>query len=198
MGGRHCRKRLAFICTEKSGKLQRTTGDSEHVPPWQEYSLCSYFRLTSCISSKGVSCFFYLCTGFTRAFGRITARLAPSIVIQSMKSGNSKIVMKSSTAKICLGFVLLAIGCGIYLLFRSKTLYIYVWCKSLGLSGYIDMLRLAVLHWSLPNFVKYSLPDGLYCASYLFIMDAIWHKDGTWQKYLIISVVPILTIIAVR
>ena len=102
--------------------------------------------------------------------------------------------MKSSTAKICLGFVLLAIGCGIYLLFRSKTLYIYVWCKSLGLSGYIDILRLAVLHWSLPNFVKYSLPDGLYCAAYLCIMDAIWHEDNTWKKYLVISVVPIISI----
>ena len=73
------RKRIAFICTEKSGKLQRTTGDCEHV-----LSLVGIFPVelisgSHPISSKGVGCFFYLCTGFTRAFGRITARLAPSL-----------------------------------------------------------------------------------------------------------------------
>ena len=47
--GRHCRKRIAFICTEKSGKLS-------HIL----YIL------------QGCGLFLYLFTGFTRAFGRIS------------------------------------------------------------------------------------------------------------------------------
>lgn len=111
-----------------------------------------------------------------------------------MERGYKKPVTKSSTAKICLGLMLLALGCGIYLLFRSKTLYIYVWCKSLGLSGYIDALRIVLFQWSLPDFIKYSLPDGLYCAAYLFIMDAIWREEKGPTKYIILSTIPVITI----
>ena len=100
----------------------------------------------------------------------------------------------SSKAKIFFGIMLLVIGCLIYLLFRSKTLYIYVWCKSLGMSSPIDTLRIIVNDWSVPSFIKYSLPDGLYCTSYLLIMDAIWHEEKSWLKYLILAVVPLITI----
>ena len=111
-----------------------------------------------------------------------------------MEKEDKKTILRSSTAKTCLGFLLLATGCLIYLLFRSKTLYIYVWCKSLGLSACIDTLRYGVLGWSVPDFVKFSLPDGLYCASYLFIMDAIWHEDQGWKKYIVLAIVPVATI----
>ena len=100
----------------------------------------------------------------------------------------------NSTAKNCLGAMLIVIGCLIYLLFRSKTLYIYLWCKSLGLSALIDKLRFAVFDWSVPDFIKYSLPDGLYCAAYLFIMDAIWHDEKNKVKYLLMFIVPIITV----
>ena len=111
-----------------------------------------------------------------------------------MNNIGSTTLTLNSTAKNCLGTMLLMIGCLIYLLFRSKTLYIYLWCKSLGLSALIDKLRFAVLDWSVPDFIKYSLPDGLYCAAYLFIMDAIWHDEKNKVKYLLISIVPIITI----
>ena len=108
-------------------------------------------------------------------------------------NGRTKFTL-SSTAKNCIGAMLLMIGCLIYLLFRSKTLYIYIWCKSLGLSVPIDTLRYGVLGWSVPDFIKYSLPDGLYCAAYLFIMDAIWHEDQGWKKFVILAIVPVITI----
>ena len=99
-----------------------------------------------------------------------------------------------SKAKIFLGIMLLVIGCLIYLLFRSKTLYIYVWCKSLGVSSPLDTLRIIVNDWPVPSFIKYSLPDGLYCTAYLLIMDAIWHEDKSLLKYLILAVIPVITI----
>lgn len=97
-------------------------------------------------------------------------------------------------SEIALGFVFLATGCVIYLLFRSKTLNIYQWCISLRLSNIVDSLRGFVQDLYVTEWIKYSLPDGLYCAAYILIMDAIWHNDNRIIKYFIMSLVPFVTI----
>ena len=98
------------------------------------------------------------------------------------------------TTQILLGVLFLFCGCAIYLLFRSKTLYIYQWCISLGVSDFVDSCRSIVQGCSISDFVKFSLPDGLYCAAYILMIDAIWNDDNRFAKYLIISFVPIITI----
>ena len=113
-----------------------------------------------------------------------------------MERDDKKTILKSSTAKTCLGFLFLAIGCLIYLLFRSKTLYIYVWCKALGLSTFVDVFRENVQNWNVSNFVRFSLPDGFYCAAYILMIDAIWHDDNRKVKYFLLSLVPIITIVS--
>ena len=97
-------------------------------------------------------------------------------------------------SEIVLGVVFLMYGCAIYLLFRSKSLYIYQWCHSLGFANTIDALRKHVQNWDVSDFVKFSLPDGLYSAAYLLIIDAIWHNDSRAVKYFILSLVPFVTI----
>ena len=92
-----------------------------------------------------------------------------------------------------LGVLFLACGCAIYLLFRSKTLNIYQWCSALGLSNIIDSLRNCVQDWNISEFVKFSLPDGLYCAAYILVIDAIWHSDNGIVKNIVISFVPFVT-----
>ena len=98
------------------------------------------------------------------------------------------------TSEITLGVILLACGCTIYLLFRSKSLNIYQWCMTLGLADMIDSLRYTVQDWNITEWVRFSLPDGLYCAAYILIIDAIWHNDNGFSKNIIISLVPIVTI----
>ena len=78
--------------------------------------------------------------------------------------------------------------------FRSKSLNIYHWCCTLGLSSSIDILREHVQNWDISEFVKYSFPDGLYCAAYILIIDVIWRDDNRIVKYIIISLVPFVTI----
>lgn len=106
---------------------------------------------------------------------------------------SSKLKM-STSSKVALGVVFLMLGCVIYLLFRSKTLNIYQWCSSLGLAKIIDYARFCVYDWSLPDFVKYSLPDGLYCAAYILFIDAIWQDNNNLIKHIVIAIVPIVTI----
>lgn len=113
-----------------------------------------------------------------------------------MERDDKKTILKSSIAKTCLGLLLLATGSLIYLLFRSKTLYIYVWCKSLGLSAIIDAFRKNVQNWNVSDFVRFSLPDGFYCAAYVLMIDAIWHDDKRKVKYILLSLVPIITIVS--
>ena len=93
-----------------------------------------------------------------------------------------------------LGVTFLIYGCFIYLLFRSKTLYIYQWGHALGLSNTIDKLRKYVESWDVSEFGRFCLPDGLYCAAYILTMDAIWHTDKRSIKYFIILLVPFITI----
>lgn len=110
-------------------------------------------------------------------------------------SNNKKNISNARViSEIALGFVFLATGCAIYLLFRSKSLNIYQWCISLRMSNIVDSLRCFVQDLYVTEWIKYSLPDGLYCAAYILIMDAIWHNDNRIIKYFIMSLVPFVTI----
>ena len=58
----------------------------------------------------------------------------------------------------------------------------------------IDYARILVCNWNVPDFIKYSLPDGLYCAAYILIVDAIWQDSDSLIKHFIVSLVPVITI----
>ena len=105
------------------------------------------------------------------------------------------LLYRTKTAiQLSFAVLMLLCGSGIYLLFRSKSLYIYKWCATIGLSDTINSLRFAVSDWDVSEFIKFSIPDGLYCAAYILIIDAIWHKETEWMKYAIIFFVPFVTI----
>lgn len=96
--------------------------------------------------------------------------------------------------EIISGVVFLVCGCCIYLFFRSKTLNLYQWCMYMGIAEYVDNIRVLVQSWNIPVFIKYSLPDGLYCAAYILIMDAIWSNERGFVKCLMMALVPFITI----
>ena len=96
--------------------------------------------------------------------------------------------------KVFWGITFLTCGCIIYLLFRSKSLNIYQWCIVLGLSDTIDSLRGTVQDWNIAEWIRYSLPDGLYCAAFILFIDAIWKDDDGFIKHFVVSLVPIITI----
>ena len=98
------------------------------------------------------------------------------------------------TTQLLGGVVLLLCGCSIYLLFRSKTINIYQWCSVLGFTDTIDILRMGIMDWKVPDFIRFSLPDGLYCASYILIMDVVWPNNGKF-RYFAISFIPIVAIV---
>ena len=95
-----------------------------------------------------------------------------------IKMGNSQHhTNKSVASEAVLGVTLLLCGCAVYLLFRSKSVNIYQWASAIGLADTIDSVRDKVQFWSVSDFIKYSLPDGLYCMAYMLIVDAVWHNS---------------------
>lgn len=97
-------------------------------------------------------------------------------------------------AQIATGFLLLVCACSIYLIFRSRDITLYRWCCSLGLTEHIQPIRMSASQLYVPDFIKYSLPDGLYCASYILLMDAVWQDKGI-SKTIAVALIPSVAII---
>lgn len=94
-----------------------------------------------------------------------------------------------------LSFILLGIGGSIYLLFRQKTLLMFKWVESLGLSEYIDRLRDMVSHITLNHITLYSLPDGLWLASYIIVVNIIVSKSNKHNLLFWSLLLPVIAIV---
>ena len=94
-----------------------------------------------------------------------------------------------------LSFLLLGIGGSIYLLFRPKTLLMFKWVESLGLSEYIDRLRDMVSNITVNHITLYSLPDGLWLASYIIVVNTIVSKSNKHNLLFWSLLLPIIAIV---
>ncbi len=94
-----------------------------------------------------------------------------------------------------LSFLLLGIGGSIYLLFRPKTLLMFKWVESLGLSEHIDQLRDMVSHITLNHITLYSLPDGLWLASYIIVVNTIVSKNNKHNLLFWSLLLPLIAIV---
>lgn len=92
-------------------------------------------------------------------------------------------------------FLLLGLGGSIYLLFRSKTLLMFKWVDSLGLSQYVDRLRDLVSGITLNHITLYSLPDGLWLASYIIVVNTIVSKNNKYNLLFWSLLLPFIAIV---
>ncbi len=96
--------------------------------------------------------------------------------------------------KVIAGALLLACGCVIYLLFRSTSIALYRFSCAIGLQNLLEQARGAVSDWQVPDFVRFCIPDGLYCLSYVILIDALWSGKGVSKK-IAVSVIPVAAIV---
>lgn len=80
----------------------------------------------------------------------------------------SKLFVRRSTWFVAL--VLIVIGGTLYIIYRPQSILLFRLTDAIGLGPYINSIRKTFSHLPLPNFVIYSLPAGLWTASYLMIM----------------------------
>ncbi len=72
----------------------------------------------------------------------------------------------------------------------------FKWFQNLGIGNEINEIRKLTipLSKSLPDWILYSLPDGLWVFSYMALMLFIWNRNITAQNILWFFLVPILAI----
>lgn len=72
--------------------------------------------------------------------------------------------------------------------------------KPLELMGLLDDVRaLRSAHWfppieTVPEWVVYSLPDGMWLLSYMFAMEFIWNNDSKHIRLFFVWVIPMAII----
>lgn len=94
-----------------------------------------------------------------------------------------------------LSLFLLGVGGSIYILFRPKTLLMFKWIESLGLNEYIDRLREMVGGITLNHITLYSLPDGLWLASYIIVVNTIVSKENKRNLLFWSFLLPIIAVV---
>lgn len=71
----------------------------------------------------------------------------------------------------------------------------FKWVESLGLNGYIDRLRDMVSNITLNHITLYSLPDGLWLASYIMVVNTIISKNNKYNLLFWSFLLPFIAIV---
>ena len=71
------------------------------------------------------------------------------------------------------------VGASIYLLFRKDTLLVFSWLDYIGMSDTLFMIRdnISFVRKYIPDFILYSLPDGIWVYSGTIAFIIIWKKN---------------------
>ena len=91
----------------------------------------------------------------------------------------------------------LMLGGLIYLFFRVKTLLVFEWFESLNIIEFLRPIRIVTMGYSvyLPDWLLFSLPDGLWIFSYMAIILLIWRNRIKKNNVIWIFIVPLLIIL---
>jgi len=104
--------------------------------------------------------------------------------------------IKNRATRIILSLGFLSLGGLIYIIYRDKSLLMFDWFNSIGVSSGIDGLRSLFQGDGVYGWFKYSLPDGLWIFSYMFLIDAIWNGEKIITSKLFLWFLPIVAILS--
>lgn len=92
-------------------------------------------------------------------------------------------------------FLTLIIGSLIYVVFRSQTLLMFRWFEKCNLKNIIGGFRMMIeKNESIPDFIVYALPDGLWMFSYMSVILYLWNNDLKKENFLWVFGLPIIAI----
>lgn len=84
------------------------------------------------------------------------------------------------------------IGGMIYTLFRVDTLLVFKVYEFLHIDRFIANFRESTLALEIPDFVKYSLPDGLWVYAFTYFLVSIWKfEENTGKEKYLIMLIPL-------
>ncbi len=90
----------------------------------------------------------------------------------------------------------LMLGGIIYILFRASEPIFFSWMSAVGLDNWINFVR----HYSiskstlLPEWIIFSLPNGLWAFGYALIISGIWSGSKSRVRYFWLASIPVLVL----
>lgn len=94
--------------------------------------------------------------------------------------------------EITIGILCFLIGASIYLLFRDSQILVFSVLDAVGLYQPLSVLRQELSGIILPEWVLFSLPDGLWTTAYILIMNHVAKDEPLIKRMLLIFVVPFI------
>lgn len=98
--------------------------------------------------------------------------------------------------KTFISFSLLLIGGAIYLGYRSGNLVMFQLLNKFGYSDFLNSFRDIGTKYSIYDWIKYCMPDGLWLFSYMFLIDTIWDNHKCISYYIFLWILPVIAIIS--
>lgn len=86
----------------------------------------------------------------------------------------------SKRLEVAIAIVCFLAGVSIYLLWRDEHLLIHRILHGFGIDSLIEPLRNIASKQSIPEWVRFALPDGLWSLSYILIIDAWVKRNFLW------------------
>jgi hypothetical protein len=88
-----------------------------------------------------------------------------------------------------------ATGTLIYLLFRPVNLTVFHWAETVGLYSFILKARhFFIIGNYMPEWIRFSLPNGLWAYSFMFFISFIWGGTKSYGKIFFVSLVVALSV----
>lgn len=107
-----------------------------------------------------------------------------------------KMFVKCKTLERFFAWGCLLVGMGIYLLFRSRGHLGFVMLDFIGVGEAVGTVRTLVDGAEVSEFVRFSLPDGLWTMSYVLFSDSMNRSDNMKKRMMWVSVVPLLGVVS--
>jgi hypothetical protein len=97
---------------------------------------------------------------------------------------------------VMLAALALSLGGMVYILFRPSEHVFFGWIRAVGLNHWLTIARGSSLSSGLfrPEWIVYSLPNGLWAFAYALIITSIWWGSKSWLRYLWMASIPVLVL----
>jgi hypothetical protein len=97
---------------------------------------------------------------------------------------------------LCISASALLLGGIIYVLLYSSQPAFLAWIPKAGFKNWLNVARHSTLASGLhlPQWIIYSLPDGLWAFAYALLITGIWNRSNSRIKYFWMSTIPVLVI----
>ena len=103
----------------------------------------------------------------------------------STEQDSIKVAIRAKRINYLIAGIAVFAGGMIYVLCRSSAYFFFQWIRALDFHDELSLLRTHILPYGrrFPEWLIYSLPDGLWALAYTLVILTIWFNSNSSLKY---------------